>query len=151
MKRMLQASAVVCLLAFGSLGSALAGALEEGIAAYDNGDFTRALARFKPLVEDGSVPAQAYLGMMYNNGYGVTRDYAEAQRLYRLAAAEGDARAQYNLGLLFDNGLGTVLRDFLVSKWCEARATVTAAPRPVRPPFSISLGSRPQRPAHRML
>ena len=41
---------------------------------------------------------------------GVAQDYAEAVRLWRLAAAQGLADAQFNLGYIFENGLG-VARD----------------------------------------
>jgi TPR repeat protein len=34
------------------------------------------------------------------------QDYAEAVRLYRLAAAQEDAFAQYSLGLMFEKGEG---------------------------------------------
>jgi TPR repeat protein len=35
---------------------------------------------------------------MYEYGYGVVQDYAEAVRWFRLAAEQGHAKAQYNLG-----------------------------------------------------
>jgi len=34
---------------------------------------------------------------MYDNGYGVLQDYAEARKWYRLAADQGVAEAQYTL------------------------------------------------------
>jgi TPR repeat protein len=43
---------------------------------------------------------------MFEYGQGVAQDYAEAVRLYRLAAAQGDANAQFNLGDMFENGKG---------------------------------------------
>ena len=43
---------------------------------------------------------------MYDNGYGVPEDDAEALRLYRLSAAQGFAAAEYNLGVMYDNGEG---------------------------------------------
>ena len=43
---------------------------------------------------------------MYRHGEGVPQDYAEAARLYRLAAVQGNAKAQNNLGLMYDNGQG---------------------------------------------
>ena len=48
---------------------------------------------------------------MFEVGRGVARDYAEAVRLYSLAAAQGDAYAQNNLGLMFEKGCG-VARDY---------------------------------------
>ena len=47
---------------------------------------------------------------MYENGLGLLQDYAEAVRLYRLAADQGYASAQTNLGVMYRNGEG-VLQD----------------------------------------
>ena len=41
------------------------------------------------------------LGFMYDNGRGVTQDYAEALKWYRLAAELGLADAQTWLGLMY--------------------------------------------------
>jgi TPR repeat protein len=48
---------------------------------------------------------------MFENGLGVAQDYAEAVRLYRLAAAQGDAAAQHSLGRLFHHGGHGVAKD----------------------------------------
>ncbi len=48
---------------------------------------------------------------MYDNGRGVTQDYAEAVRWYREAADQGLAAAQFNLGLMYYNGQG-VTQDY---------------------------------------
>ena len=52
-------------------------------------DFT--VAQLKPLAEDGNELAQFELGNMYGNGRGVTQDYAEAMKWFRLAAEQGIA------------------------------------------------------------
>ncbi len=43
---------------------------------------------------------------MLQNGQGVAQDYAEAVRLYSLAAAQGHEVAQHSLGWMFYNGHG---------------------------------------------
>ncbi len=43
---------------------------------------------------------------MYESGRGVPRDYAEALRLYQLAAEQGHAVAQCNLGVMYSSGRG---------------------------------------------
>ena len=43
---------------------------------------------------------------MFENGKGVSQDYAEAVRLFRLAAAQGDKAAQCWLGDMFEKGKG---------------------------------------------
>ena len=45
------------------------------------------------------------MGAMFENGEGVARDFAEAARLYRLAAEQGDATAQNKLAYMFQEGL----------------------------------------------
>jgi len=53
-------------------------ALATSLAAAQAGDFATALKEWKPLAEAGDVDAQYNLGIMYDNGYGVPQDYAEA-------------------------------------------------------------------------
>ena len=44
------------------------------------------------------------IGTLYRDGQGVTQDYAEAMRWFRLAADRGNAIAQMNIGTLYRNG-----------------------------------------------
>ena len=53
--------------------------------------------------ERGLAFAQVNLGLMYDTGYGVPENKAEAVRWYRLAAEQGNAVAQYNLGVMSDD------------------------------------------------
>ncbi len=80
--------------------------VDEGIAAYERGDYAAALRELRPLAEQGDVTAQYNLGFMYGNGQGVLQDYAEALKWYRKATEQGHARAQYNLGFMYENGQG---------------------------------------------
>jgi len=50
------------------------------------------------LANQGDDVAQFDLGLLYNKGWGVPRDYVQAVRWYRRAADQGNADAQYNLG-----------------------------------------------------
>lgn len=50
----------------------------------------------------GDVESQFQLGVKYQNGDGVTQDYQESIRWYRLASEKGNVHAQYKLGLLLD-------------------------------------------------
>jgi uncharacterized protein len=52
------------------------------------------------------IEAQMALGLMYEKGDGVTKDFKEAVKLYQLAAEKGDSDAQYKLGLMYSNGEG---------------------------------------------
>jgi len=62
--------------------------------------------------EQGHADAQYNLGMMYDNGHGVTQDYVRAMEWYRKSANQGNANAQYNLGGMYRNGHG-VLQDYV--------------------------------------
>ena len=61
-------------------------------------------AELRSKAEEGDAEAQNKLGFMYEQGQGVRRNYAEAARLYRLAAAQGYAAAQNNLGFMYERG-----------------------------------------------
>ncbi len=79
---------------------------DEGVAAYQRGDYATALREWRPLAEQGDAKAQFNLGIMYSNGQGVPQDYAEALQWLRKAAEQGQTRAQFNLGVMYRNGLG---------------------------------------------
>jgi TPR repeat protein len=100
-------------------GVAIAGALEDGIAAALRGDNAIAYQLLRPLADQGTVKAQYYLGSVY---YGSQR-YTDAARWYRNAADQGDPAAQNNLGIMYKDGQG-VPQDYaealrLFSKGCR--------------------------------
>ena len=86
--------------------SALAADFEKGEKAYERGKYKAALRQFRALAEEGHAGAQFYLGLMYNNGEGVSEDDREAAFWYRKAAEQGDAFAQNNLGVMYEKGEG---------------------------------------------
>ena len=70
----------------------------------------------------GDAEAQAYLGLMYRLGDGVTKDYKQAVKWYRKSAEQGDAGAQNNLGAMYYNGQG-VTKDYKQAvKWYRKSA-----------------------------
>ena len=83
----------------------------EGIAAYERGDYATALRAWQPLAEQGDAEAQSMLGQMYDEGEGVPQDYEAAAQWYRRAAERGDAEAQFNLGVMYYDG-ERVLQDY---------------------------------------
>ena len=74
--------------------------------ALAGGDFGRVVAELAPLAERGDGRALNLLGVLYQNGWGVTRDAAHAASHYRRAADLGFSRALHNLGRLYRSGLG---------------------------------------------
>lgn len=95
---------------------------EDGWAAYERGDYATALRVFRTLAERGDTNAQNSLGVMYNNGIGVTTNHAEAARWYRLAAERGDTAAQSNLGVMYYNGQGVATNYAEAAKWYRLAA-----------------------------
>ena len=80
---------------------AIAGPLEEGLAAYERFDFATALTVLEPLAEQGNVEAQLRLGLMYHKGWGVRFDNAKAMKWLRLAADQDNAQAQFVLSSIY--------------------------------------------------
>jgi uncharacterized protein len=88
---------------------AIAGPLEDGLAAYEKYDYETALKMLEPLADQGNVDAQVRLGIMYRNGRGVPVDYVKAVKWYRLAADQDNAKAQFDLGELYADGQGVAV------------------------------------------
>jgi TPR repeat protein len=80
---------------------------DQAALAHAMGDYDRALELLLPLAETSGHPyAQHYLGVMYEQGQGVARDYREAARWFRAAAEQGVASAQLKLARLYETGQG---------------------------------------------
>ena len=78
-----------------------AGDFEDGLAAYNKGDFTTAASLLQTVAEQGFSTAQVILALMYEKGKGVPQDSAEAVHWYKLAAEQGNKSAQYNLEVMY--------------------------------------------------
>lgn len=100
--RTVTATAVWLSLSF----AALAGPLEEADSAHRAGDFTTAADRYRPLAAQGEPVAQFRLGVLYEEGKGITKDSREAIRWYVVASAQGHAEAAYNLARMYHDGRG---------------------------------------------
>ena len=119
MRRIAATLTVVALLF--SAGSAWAD-FDDGLAAYQRGDYATALQEWRPLAEQGDALAQQYLGNMYATGRGVPENDAEAVKWYGKAAAQGHASAQFSLGLMYFNGEGVTENDAEAVKWFRKAA-----------------------------
>ena len=90
---------------FAAAGAALGCVHSKGVLGYCYvlgygvaKDEKKGLALGRESAAAGSCFGQLVVGACYDDGYGgVAQDYAEAVRLYRLAAAQGDAYAQNSL------------------------------------------------------
>jgi len=77
--------------------AALAGPWEDGMAAYNRGDYVPALQVFRAMAREGNADAQRLLGQMYRRGQGVKRSSTRAFLWFNRAAARGDRRASVDL------------------------------------------------------
>ena len=62
---------------------------DKGVAAGERGDYATALKEFRPLAERDIARVQNDLGIMYDIGRGVPRDFIQAHMWYNLAVAQG--------------------------------------------------------------
>ena len=102
-------------LAFGQSGDPI-------VDAANSGDVDEALEVWRPLAEQGNPAAQFNLGLMYEKGEGVTKDYQESARWYHKAAVQGYADAQLNLGTMYDEGRGVPEDNQKAAQWYRAAA-----------------------------
>jgi TPR repeat protein len=79
------------------LAGAFAGPWEDGIVAYNRGDYMPAIRLVRPLAEKGNARAQHLIGVMYHKGEGVARNPVRALAWFSLAAARGDRDAKAKL------------------------------------------------------
>ena len=76
---------------------AFAGPWEDGMAAYNRGDYMPAVRLFRPLAGQGNAKAQSVLGVMFRKGEGVPKNPARAHMWFSFAAERGDAKAKAEL------------------------------------------------------
>jgi uncharacterized protein len=114
--------AIALLISCGLTRPAHADAVARANAAYAHGDFIRAATLLTPPALRGDARAQAFLGFLYENGYGAPQAYDAAADLYIRAAASGNPFGQAMLGLMYDKGHG-VPQDFILAyKWLDLAA-----------------------------
>ncbi|MFK8067196.1 MAG: tetratricopeptide repeat protein [Gammaproteobacteria bacterium] len=84
---------------------------ETGAQHAAKGDFATAYNIWKVFAEEGDAMSQFYLGVLYEKGSGVEKDYPQALFWYIKSAEQGVAKASYNIGNMFFNGRG-VSKDY---------------------------------------
>ncbi len=106
-QKQLIASFTAGLALFLMSGPATAGPLEDGLAAWNKSDYSRAIALLRPLADQGSAPAQRIMGEVYLQGLGAAEDKPRAAAYFDLAANQGDNDARLALGnmLIWGNGV----------------------------------------------
>ena len=79
----------------GTTNIVLADKLQDGVFRYKAGEYDTAYELLLPLATDGNPAAQAILGVMYEKGQGVSQNFSEATKWYRLSADQGYACLLY--------------------------------------------------------
>ena len=95
-KRTMVGGLIVTAQIMGS-ACAVAGPWEDGMTAYNRGDYVPAIQLFRPLAAKGNAKAQHLIGVMYHKGEGVARSSVRAFAWFSLAAAHGDSEAKAKL------------------------------------------------------
>jgi TPR repeat protein len=95
-KRVLIGGLILAAQILGSWG-AVAGPWEDGMAAYNRGDYVPAIKVFRAMAAQGDAKAQSLLGAMYRRGQGVAHSPVHAFLWLSRAASRGDSRAKTEL------------------------------------------------------
>ena len=88
--------AIAATLLVGTAG-AQAGPWEDGMVAYNRGDYLPAIRLFRPLAEAGNPKAQTQIGTMYRKGEGMAPSPIRAFMWFSFAAKRGDGKAKAGL------------------------------------------------------
>jgi Sel1 repeat len=120
-------------------GVAVAGPLEDGNNTYQRGDYAAAMRLLRPRALQGDADAQFKVGVMYDQGWGVPRNYTLALAWFREAAQQGVAGAQFNVGVKYAAGRGVARDEAEAALWyyeaaeqgnVAARNNLGAMPQP---------------------
>jgi TPR repeat protein len=94
----------------------------EADAAFQKGDYAKALRLARPLAEAGDPRAESTLGFAYYRGRGVAQSDSEAAKWFQLAADKGNAASRFTLGVMYGEGRG-VPQDFAeAARWYRRAA-----------------------------
>lgn len=99
-----------------------AASFEDGLSEAKNGRYSNALKIWTELANQDNVLAQTNLGILYENGWGVEKDYQQAYLWYKKAAAKGEMNAQHNLASLYQQGHGVEKDLNKAASWYEKAA-----------------------------
>lgn len=113
---------LILLVQFFLQSAAGASPLEDGITAFQAGNYQQAFELWKPLAEAGDAKAQYNIGLMFLNGLGLERNAIYARELFLAAARQGLDDAQYNLGLIFFEGISVFRSSREAYQWWSLAA-----------------------------
>ena len=100
---------------------AVAGPREDADDTFGRGDYHKAAQLLRPFADLGDALAQLQMGLMYDEGLGVTQDHQEAMKWFQRSAKQGFVPAQNVLGVKYHFGRG-VRQDLLAYMWLTIAA-----------------------------
>lgn len=80
-------------------------------------DYGKAVSWYKKAAVKGQVEAKYNLGVLYENGKGVTIDFEKAFKWYLSAGNDGHAGAQLNVGNMYSKGAGVSQNYREAARW----------------------------------
>lgn len=95
---------------------------DEAAAAFAAGDYAKALQETRPLAQKGDPRSQYAMGVLYENGFGVTKDLQLAAAWYLKAAEKGNTDAEFNLGAMYEHGVGMPVNYSQAARWYRPAA-----------------------------
>lgn len=97
---------LLLIVVLGWAGTANAASLRDGLAAYKQGNYSKAVSILLPLSKEGNAIAQNHMGLMRANGKGVKRNDKKAVYWFKKASKNGYDKAKQNLAYMRANGRG---------------------------------------------
>ena len=94
----------------------------SGMAAYASGDFDTAAREFSLLAAKGDMEGQYNLGLLYEEGQGVSKSFDEAVSCYTKAAQQGYVDAYFALGEIYISRSAPKKDRVAAYRWLEMAA-----------------------------
>jgi TPR repeat protein len=89
-----------------AMSLSVSASINEGIAAYNKGNYAVALKEFSAAANEGNAVGKHLLASLYYQGHGVDRDLTKAVALFKEAAAVNYLPSLANLALMYSTGDG---------------------------------------------
>ena len=96
--------------------------LDQAVAAYNSGDYAKAVSLWEPYARQGNREAQYAMGVAFYEGKGASRDLDQAIEWFRKAADSGQTTAMFNLGVAYWEGRGVKQNFSRAVDWWERAA-----------------------------
>jgi len=115
-----------------TVGSVWAGDLEDANLAFDAKNYPLALSKYKKEALKGNGDAAFQVGFIYSTGRGVTVDYFESRKWFKLAVSLGRKEGGFDIGMQYTDGAG-VLKDYVMAHmWLNIASIDTDYARYIR-------------------